>query len=83
LITSSYKQKRKNTNMQFEKINSWYYEGTELFSSDRFDEAIEYYDKIIEIDPNSKIAWGYKARALSKLKRYDDAFACYQKALQC
>jgi len=69
--------------MQIEQINSWYYEGTELFCSDRFDEAIKYYDKIIEINPNSKIAWGYKARALSKLKRYDDAFACYQNALKC
>jgi len=69
--------------MQIEQINSWYYEGTELFSSDRFDEAIICYDKIIQINPNSRIAWGYKARALSKLKRYDDAFACYQNALKC
>ena len=69
--------------MQIEQINSWYYEGTELFYSDRFDEAIIYYDKIIQINPNSKIAWGYKASALSKLKRYDDAFACYQNALKC
>ena len=69
--------------MQVEQINSWHYEGTELFCSDRFDEAIQYYDKIIEINPNSRLAWGYKALALSKLKRYDDAFACYQNALKC
>jgi len=69
--------------MQFEQINSWYREGNELFCSDRFDEAIKYYDKIIEINPNSKIALGHKAHALSKLKRYDEAFACYQKALKC
>ncbi len=69
--------------MQFGQINSWYYEGNELCCSYRFDEAIKYYDKIIEINPSSKIALGYKAHALSKLKRYEEAFACYQKALKC
>ncbi len=69
--------------MQIEHINSWYYEGNALCCTERFDEAIKYYDKIIEMNPNSKIAWGYKAHALSKLKRYNEAFACYQKALKC
>jgi len=69
--------------MQVEKINSWYYEGNVLYSTDKFDEAIKYYDKIIDANPYSKIAWGYKAHALSKLKKYDQAFSCYQKALKC
>ena len=69
--------------MQVEKINSWYYEGNELCHSERFDDAIKYYDKIIEVNPDSKIALCYKAHALSKLKRYDEAFTCYQKALKC
>ena len=55
--------------MQIEQINSWYYEGNELYFSERFDEAIKYYDKIIQMNQDSKIAWGYKAHALSKLKR--------------
>ncbi len=35
------------------------------------------------MNPNSRVAWGYKAHALSKLKQYDEAFACYQQALKC
>jgi tetratricopeptide (TPR) repeat protein len=69
--------------MQIEQINSLYYEGNALCCSERFDEAIKYYDKIIDMTPDSKIAWGYKAHVLSKLKKYDEAFACYQKALKC
>ena len=69
--------------MQVERINPLYYEGNELYSSERFDEAIKCYDKIIKTNPNSRLAWGYKAHALSKLKKYDEAFVCYQKALNC
>jgi len=69
--------------MQVEKINSLYYEGNALYSTYKFDEAIKYYDKIIDANPYSKIAWGYKAHALSKLKKYDQSFSCYQKALKC
>ena len=69
--------------MQVEPITSLYYEGNALCCSERFDEAIKYYDQIIEINPNSKIAWGCKGHALSKLKKYDEAFACYQQALKC
>ncbi len=69
--------------MQIEQINSLYYEGNALCWSERFGEAIKYYDKIIDTTPDSKIAWAYKAHALSKLKKYDEAFACYQKALKC
>ncbi len=69
--------------MQIEQINSLYYEGNALCCSERFDEAIKYYDKIIDMAPDSKIALAYKAHALSKLKKYDEAFACYQKALKC
>jgi len=69
--------------MQIEQVNPLYYEGNELYCSERFDEAIKCYDKIIEMNPNSRVAWGYKAHALSKLKKYDEAFRCYQKALKC
>ncbi len=54
--------------MQIEQIDSLYYQGNALYNSEKFDEAIKYYDKIIEINPDSKIAWGYKAHIISKLK---------------
>lgn len=65
------------------KINSWYDQGSELFSSGRYDEAVKCYDMITRLKPNSKLAWGYKGLIFSKLKRYDDAFKCYEKALKC
>ena len=69
--------------MLVEKISLWYDKGSELFNSARYREAVECYDKIIQLNPNSKLAWGYKGLLLSKLKRYDEAFKCYEKALKC
>ena len=59
--------------MLVEKINSWYDQGTELFNLGRYDEAVKCYDKITQLKPNSKLAWGYKGLIFFKLKRYDEA----------
>ena len=67
--------------MLVEKINSWYDQGTELFNLGRYDEAVKCYDKITQLKPNSKLAWGYKGLIFFKLKRYDEAFKCYERAL--
>jgi tetratricopeptide (TPR) repeat protein len=49
----------------------------------RFDnpkEALDWYNRCIEIMPNSYPAWREKAMALNRLKRYDDANETQDKA---
>ena len=48
----------------------------------RYDEAIQYYDKALQIDPNDTVALNNKGVALSDLDRYDEAIQNYDKALQ-
>ncbi len=48
----------------------------------RYDEAIRYYDKALEIDPEYVYAWNGKGCALDYLRRYDEAIRCYDKALE-
>lgn len=54
-----------------------------LLRSKKFEEAIEQYDKVIPriLNPfNRAQAYAYKANALDKLKRYDEAFTAYKAA---
>jgi tetratricopeptide (TPR) repeat protein len=50
---------------------------------ERYEEALQCYDKILEMSPTSKKASGYKGLALFKLKRHAEASQCYERALSC
>jgi tetratricopeptide (TPR) repeat protein len=52
-----------------------------LFKLKRYDEAIRYFDKIIEMDSNYAKVWNNKGAALGSLGRFDDAEACFDKAI--
>ena len=64
-----------------EEINLAYDKGISLFCSGKYEEAIVYFDKIIETRPASKIAFAFKGLALQRLKRGSEATQCYEKAL--
>ena len=50
---------------------------------ERFAEAVKAYDHVIRLRPDSDGAYRSKARALEKLKHYDQALATCNKGLQC
>ena len=47
----------------------------------RNDDALKYYERAIQIDPDNKLAWINKANALVRLNRTDEATGAYQEAL--
>ena len=49
---------------------------------ERYDEAIQYFDKALQIDPNDTVALNNKGDALYQLGKYDEAIQNYDKALQ-
>ena len=53
-----------------------------LINLNRFDEAIECYDKALKINPNNVKAWNNKAFALHNLNRLEEAIECYDEALK-
>lgn len=53
-----------------------------LINLNRFDEAIECYDKLLKIYPNYSKGWNNKAFALHNLNRLDEAIECYDEALK-
>ena len=64
------------------KINSTLDEANRLFLLGKLQEAISYYDKILEENPNHLGCLNNKGYALSKLKDYDSALQCYDTALK-
>ncbi|AEF95692.1 tetratricopeptide repeat protein [Methanotorris igneus] len=64
------------------KAVEWYNKGWDLQDSGKYLEAIECYDKALEIEPDFVEAWNNKGLALYELGRYSEAIKCYDKALE-
>jgi tetratricopeptide (TPR) repeat protein len=64
------------------KIDSILDEANRLFLQGKLQEAISYYDKILEENPNHLGCLNNKGYALSKLKDFDSALQCYNSALK-
>jgi len=63
-------------------LYAWYNKGVVLGNLGRSQEAIECYDKAIQIDPNYADAWYNKGLILGRLGRGDEEIACYDKTIQ-
>lgn len=59
-----------------------YEQAEKLLLKQKYEEAIESLDKVLEKLPRYTNAWLKKGDALSDLKRYHDALYCYDKVLQ-
>ena len=64
------------------QIKEWGSIGISLMQERKFVEAIEYFDKILEVEPNDSIALGNKGAALTQLNKYEEALLIYDNALQ-
>ncbi|MFQ6072921.1 MAG: tetratricopeptide repeat protein [Methanosarcinales archaeon] len=48
----------------------------------QYEDAIECFDKALEIDPKYAYAWVDKGKALDNLGKYKNAIECFDKALE-
>ncbi len=66
----------------YDKLLNWYGRGLELFNTERYDEAIPCFDKVLEIDQGYILALAYKGESLSRLGMYGEAMLCFDKVLE-
>lgn len=59
----------------------FYHKGTSLLSQEKFQAAIDEYNKAIELDPNFVMAYIFRANAKLKTKDWDSAIEDFNKAL--
>uniref|UniRef100_A0ACD5GQB0 Tetratricopeptide repeat protein n=1 Tax=Desertifilum tharense IPPAS B-1220 TaxID=1781255 RepID=A0ACD5GQB0_9CYAN len=55
-------------------------QGDVLFLETRYPEAVNFYDKAIQTQPNFPEAWNNRGGALTKLQKYGEAIASYDRA---
>jgi len=60
----------------------WFDEGLALSKEGKWQEALEAYEKAIEIDPQDAAAWYNKGVALDELGKYQEALWAYKKAIE-
>jgi tetratricopeptide (TPR) repeat protein len=56
--------------------------GNEHYYKKECYDAISWYDKAIELDPNNAKAWNNKGMTIGNLGKYQEAIKCYDKAIE-
>ena len=69
-------------NMETNDPNSLFKIANDNMMNENYDDAIVYYDKVIELNPSYISAWNNKGIALYRLKMYESAINCYDKAIE-
>jgi len=64
------------------KATEMVFKGNSFADAGKYNEAIECYDKAIEIDSRCKDAWNNKGNLLADQKKYSEAHKCYDEALK-
>ena len=68
--------------MDPKNADAWNNKGLSLDMLGKPEEAIECYDKAIEMDPADPGAWYNKGNALDDLGKYEEAIKCFDKAIE-
>ena len=69
--------------LPMKEINFTFDEGIFFFCTEKYEEAIKCFEKILRLDPSSKIVLSYMGLIFQRLERRQEAIKCYEKALRC
>lgn len=58
----------------------WFDVGLTLYNQDRYNDSIQAYNKVIDIDPQNAVAWNNKGIDLGMLGKYDEALKSFDSA---
>ena len=76
------RQKKQSFAINSDNFMSWHKKGLALEVSKRYQEAIQCFDKVLEIAPEFIDAWIAKGRALNLSNQHEKACVCFDRALQ-
>ena len=56
--------------------------GKSLVEDGKYEEALKFFEKALELDPNDHKIWNQKGIALRSMGRYSEAIECFNKSLE-
>ena len=78
----SYKLCYKIIKLNQRNIDAWHIMGLSLVDLGRYEEALQCFDSILEIDRNHEATWLNKGATLGMLGKYEESIFCLEKALE-
>ena len=82
MVRKTTESKKVLTQSEVDKVNYFFKKAFNFGKEKKYAEAVEYYDKVINLAPNHYIAWYNKATDLARLNKYEEAIACYNVAIK-
>ena len=76
------RQDVRNTESNPSDYKSWNKLAARLLQEEYYAQAIDCYDKAIELNPNNIDSWYNRGLALNNLSRYEEAILCYDKVIK-
>ncbi|HXV39245.1 MAG TPA: tetratricopeptide repeat protein [Nitrosopumilaceae archaeon] len=64
------------------EIKNFIEKGKSLVEDGNYEEALKFFDKALELDPNDHKIWNQKGIALRSMGRYNEAIECFNKSLE-
>ena len=64
------------------QAQDWLEKANCLHNLERYDEALESFDRAIELDPKDQLAWALRGDVLDNLKRYEEALVSFDRAIK-
>ncbi|HUV02893.1 MAG TPA: tetratricopeptide repeat protein [Desulfobacteria bacterium] len=64
------------------ELETEYIQGKLDLVDEKWEDALQHFDRVIKRNPQFFKAWNYKGASLDALARYEEALACYDKALE-
>jgi tetratricopeptide (TPR) repeat protein len=75
------KERRKEQDRK-ENADTYYRAGEGYYKMEKYDKAIAYYDKAIELNPNHALAYYNRGGAYAEIRQYKKAIADYDRAIE-
>ncbi|NEQ81389.1 MAG: tetratricopeptide repeat protein [Moorea sp. SIO2I5] len=63
-------------------VDDYINQGHALWIENRYEDAIASYEKALQLQPDSDVAWSGKGQALQRLKRYEESLATHAEAIK-